>query len=93
MQPPVRIGASTLALLIAALSAVAAFITEWQSTGSPSPWLGAITPAILALLSVLRTWQQNVLVAQQPPLDEADGVDELPAEPTDVSVPLRPEDR
>jgi hypothetical protein len=81
-----------VSLLVAALAGVAAFVTEWQSSGHPSPWMAAITPAILALLSVLRTWQQNVLVRTQPPIDsEDDAVDELPAGPTDVV--LRPEDQ
>jgi hypothetical protein len=92
MQPPVRVGASTVSLLVAALAGAAAFITEWQSSGHPSPWLAAVTPAILGLLSVLRTWQQNVLVRAQSLIDgEDDVVDELPAEPTDVV--LRPEDQ
>jgi hypothetical protein len=87
MQPPVRVGPSTISLIIAALSAAAGFIADWQQTGNPSPWLGALSAALVAVLGFLRTWQATVLTrGPGEQLDDDALVDELPDEPTDVPM-------
>lgn len=57
----VPVGPSTWALIIAALGAVIAFITEWSQSGSAPTWLAGIAAGLTALLGILRSWQANNL--------------------------------
>jgi hypothetical protein len=54
---PVPVGPSTVALIIGALSAAAAFVVAWAETGSAPGWLAGLAAGLTALMAVLRSWQ------------------------------------
>ena len=89
MQPKVPIGPSTLALLISALGAVGAFVTEWSQSGTPSPWLAILAAALPAILGVLRSWQATWITAKTAaPADATDvAEEEIPADYIDPEMP------
>ena len=53
----VPVGPSTIAVIVAALAAAVAFVTEWVETGTAPAWLAGISGGLVALLSVVRSWQ------------------------------------
>jgi len=57
MIPKVAIGASTWAVIIAALGGAIAFVTQWAQSGSAPAWLAGLTAVLVAVLSVTRSLQ------------------------------------
>lgn len=53
----VPVGPSTIAVIVAALAAAVAFVTEWVETGTAPAWLAAISGGLIAILNVARSWQ------------------------------------
>jgi hypothetical protein len=62
----VPVGPSTWAMLIAALGAAVAFVTEWSQSGSAPVWLAGIATGLTAVLGILRSWQANTQTAYTP---------------------------
>jgi hypothetical protein len=79
---PVPVGPSTVALIIGALSASAAFVVAWAETGSAPGWLAGLAAGLTALMAVLRSWQ-----AVRSDSDVADDlvVDDPPEVPKDYA--------
>lgn len=83
---PVPVGPSTIALIIGALGAAAAFVTAWAESGSAPAWLAGLAAGLTALLAVLRSWQAvraNDPVAVE--VDDAVVVDDPPEVPKDYA--------
>lgn len=76
---PVPVGPSTVALIIAALSAAAAFVVAWAESGSAPAWLAGLAAGLTALLGLLRSWQA-VRSNDVPPSVEDDLVVDDPPE-------------
>lgn len=73
---PVPVGPSTVALIVGAISAAAAFVVAWSETGSAPGWLAGLAAGLTALMAVLRSWQavrndvptvSDDLIADDPP--------------------------
>lgn len=62
----VPVGPSTVAVIVAALAAAVAFVTEWVGTGTAPAWLAAISGGLVALLSVVRSWQAAMQTKYEP---------------------------
>ena len=78
----VSIGPSTIALLVGATGAAAAFIVGWVETGSAPAWLAGIAAGLSGLMAWLRTWQATNLDRT---VAEDVMTDEPPTQPDDHS--------
>lgn len=56
----VPVGPSTVAVIVAALGAAVAFVTEWVESGSAPVWLAAISGGLIAILNVARSYQAGL---------------------------------
>ena len=80
----VPVGPSTWGLIIAALSAAAAFVVAWSETGSAPAWLAGIAAGLTALLGLLRSWQAVTLAKSGESVPTSDLlIDEAPLVPDD----------
>jgi hypothetical protein len=80
----VPVGPSTWGLIIAALSAAAAFVVAWAESGSAPAWLAGIAAGLTALLGLLRSWQAVTLAKAGDYAPTSDLlVDEAPVVPDD----------
>lgn len=79
----VLVGPSTVALIIGAVGAAAAFVVAWAETGNAPAWLAGLAAGLTALMAALRSWQAVRLPADPDPI-AADVVDEGPVTPDDV---------
>ncbi len=90
MQPRVSFGPSSWVLTIgAALAAVAAGVQAYTDAGGPgAQYLAGLAGILAAVLAVLRTFQASVLTKYGDGITVSDDdlLDEIPAEPTDVSL-------
>lgn len=62
----VPVGPSTVAVIVAALAAAVAFVTEWAQTGTAPAWLAAISGALVAILNIARSWQASTQTKYEP---------------------------
>jgi hypothetical protein len=62
----VPVGPSTVAVIVAALAAAVAFVTEWVQTGSAPVWLAALSGALVAILNVARSYQAGLQTKFEP---------------------------
>ena len=71
MIQKVAIGASTWAVIIAALGGAIAFVTEWAQSGTAPAWLAGLSAVLVAVLSVTRGLQAafGTPVVEDPPTD------------------------
>lgn len=89
MQPRVSFGPSSWVLTIGAvISAVAAGVQAYTDAGGPgAQYLAGLAAILAAVLGVLRTFQATVLAKYGEPLVlVGDVTDDLPDEPTDVTL-------
>ena len=71
MIPKVAIGASTWAVIIAAIGGAIAFVTEWAQSGTAPAWLAGLSAVLVAVLSVTRGMQAafGTPAFDEPPTD------------------------